>query len=575
MGSLLSGSGGQTTSRSGTSSSSTNYTPEYNAYVSNILKKAQGLGDRPFNPYDISKMFAGFSGDQQQAFDTVRQNQGAYQPYFNQAQGALNRASSVYDPNVGMGYIDRAGQGPTPYDAGAGYLRRGAQNWGPRQQSQYSNQFAEGAIGRANDISSRNFLEKTMPGINDQFVKSGGGLGRGRYTQFMNRAVRDLGNEQSGNAQTTMANNYWQGANQFNTDMARQGQTGMNMGALSGNTMSGLANLGQAAQGVTTGAVNTGTGLANAYGTSAGQASNTNLQNTNALLQAGNLQQTQAQKPLTAQYQQFQQEQQWPFQLVNFMNQAQQGLRIPTTQTGQYSDTTSMSGGQSGSPMSGIVGGLGAIGSLFTPGAGGTSAGGNILSGIGDFFSGGGGGIPGMGGMPAGPYARGGPIRRFAQGGPLGGMPGDTDGVLAMLRKRLGLDRKEEAAPKETPMTPPADVGPGIGASTGIGGAAPGTDAVDGVGAGTGETYAMGGPALPQIVAPTGALTPALPRAARKSRAPLAARPDRTHFSVGGTIPVIRGMNNALGPALSAIQGRQQQVPTMAPAMGALSKMPR
>ena len=447
MGSLFSGSGGQTSSGSSSSTASTNFTPEYNDYVSNILQKAQGLGNTPFPYYDTSTMFAPFSQDQMAAQSMARQGANAWQPYGTAATGALSNVSGYNPMNEAAPFFNRAASGPDPYAAGAGYLSAGAQTWGAPQQQQYSNQFAEGAINRANELSTRNFLEKTMPGINDQFVKSGGGLGRGRYQEFASRAVRDLANEQSGNAQTTMANNYWQGANQFNTDMSRFGQTGAQLGSLAGSSMGALGNLGSQAANVTSGAINSGTGLASAYSGLGGALSNMNQQNAGFLNQMGQQQQQQAQLPLSANYQQFQNAAQWPFQMVNFMNAAQRGLQIPTNQNTQTQQSQSQSASSSASPFGSILAGAGALGSI--PG---------VSDWVGKLFSGGASNVTntaGAGGASTGAnpgnmnygggsaqypqFRRGGAVSRFAQGGPAFGPTVEPRGVLSRRARRFAV----------------------------------------------------------------------------------------------------------------------------------------
>ena len=275
-----------------------------------------------------------------------------------------------------------------------------------------------------------------MPGINDQFVKSGGGLGRGRYQEFASRAVRDLANEQSGNAQTTMANNYWQGANQFNTDMSRFGQTGAQLGSLAGSSMGALGNLGSQAANVTSGAINSGTGLASAYSGLGGALSNMNQQNAGFLNQMGQQQQQQAQLPLSADYQQFQNAAQWPFQMVNFMNAAQRGLQIPTNQNTQTQQSQSQSASSSASPFGSILAGAGALGSI--PG---------VSDWVGKLFSGGSGtspqeqsGFPGASnGAHTGGLRRGGAVSRFAQGGPAFGPTVEPRGVLSRRARRFAV----------------------------------------------------------------------------------------------------------------------------------------
>jgi hypothetical protein len=171
----------------------------------------------------------------------------------------------------------------------------------------------------------------------------------------------------SGNAQSMMDKAYWQGAGQFQNDQNRLLQAGQAAGNLSNQNISALSGLAKTNADITTGAVNTGIGVANAYSQQAGALSNTNLMNTNALMQSGQMQQQQAQLPLTAQYQQWQQEQKWPFEMINFLNSAQRGLSQPTFQSGTSSTTASSGSSGSSSPSiaGSVLGVLSSANSIF------------------------------------------------------------------------------------------------------------------------------------------------------------------------------------------------------------------
>jgi hypothetical protein len=433
LGGATTGTGGQNQYQTTSQTQSTSYPDWYQNYVQNILGQAQNLGAQPFQAYPVSQMFAPFTADQLQAFQQIRNNQGAYQPYIGAATQALNNVSG-YDPfQQGMPYIGAAGQGPTALQAGAPGVAAGMQTWDPFSQSQYMNPYATGALQYAQQLAGQQFGEQTLPAINTAFIKSGGGAGGARYTDFMNRAVRDYTASQMGQANTALSQNYWNAANQFNTDMQRQMSGGLGMGQLANTTMGALGNLGQQAANITSGAVQTGTGLAGAYSGLGGALSNLNLTNTNALLQAGQMQQAQAQQPLTAAYNQYQQGVQWPYQMVNFMNAAQRGLQIPTTQTGTSTAQRYGSAYGTPSPLSTLTG-LGMAGASIYGAT-----------------QGGGGGNPADAGVPGSDQAaqnaantygpvlvpgarRGGYIRNYRRGGPVHLQSG---GALAQFYDRM------------------------------------------------------------------------------------------------------------------------------------------
>lgn len=452
---LFGGSGGQTQTSQSNSTTNVNYAPWYEQYTKDLLQRGTDLSKQEFKPYDVSKMYAPFQPAQLQAFNQVYANQNAYQPFINAGAGALNNVAGMNPAAYGMPFVGAAAMGPTGMQAGQGFLTSGAQTWNPYTQAQYTNPFLAGSVNYAADLANQNFLEKTLPGINAQFVKSGGGLGGRNYQEFMNRALRDFNTTQAGQAQTAAANNYWQGANQFSSDMNRQLQAGSQLGGLANSTIGALGNLGQTAAGIANTGIGAGVNLANAYGNLGGQLSNLNLANTNALLQIGNQQQQQAQLPLTAQYQQFQQQQQWPYQQLMFLNQLQQGLRIPQTQTNQSYSTQTQTANQSPSILSGILGTAGAV--LGLPGVS-NWAGGMLGSLFGGSGGGGGGGWPGgiesLPGNVAGPAPgrkRGGHIRREAKRYSAGG----TVPVIGAMNRRAEPALRAIAARQRPPVPMP------------------------------------------------------------------------------------------------------------------------
>lgn len=362
------GGGNQSSSTSTTNSTqNTDYTPQYDAYVNNILSQAQALGNTPFPAYDVNSMFAPFNATQNQAFSQVGANQNSYMPYINSATGALNSAQGYNPVSAAQPYFNGALNTPTAYQAGSPYVAASAQGWNPQSAAAYTNPFLGGALGYSTQLAQQNLMENVLPGINDSFVKSGGGLGGDRNQDFLARATRDFNNAQIGQYNTAAANNYWQGANQFNTDQSRMLTAGSTLGGLANQTQGTLGQLGTAAAGVQGQGITGATGLANAYSGLGGALSNLGLTNTNALLQVGNQQQQQAQQPLTAGYNQFQQAVQWPFQLVNFMNSAQRGLQIPTTTTTNSTTNATQTGSSESSPSAagGILGTLGGLNSIF------------------------------------------------------------------------------------------------------------------------------------------------------------------------------------------------------------------
>lgn len=622
---LTGGGGGQTQTTNSNSTSNVNYAPWYTGYAQNLLERGQDLANQPFQPYDISKMFAPFQPAQEQAFKQIQNNQTAYYPYINSAGQMLDSVSSINPVGAGMPFINQAAQGPTGMQAGAPYLSLGTQTWNPQVQANYTNPFMAGSVDFANRLATQNFLERTIPGVNAQFVKSGGGLGGKNYADYMGRTVRDFSNNMLGQNQTAMAGNYWQGANQFNQDMNRYLNAGTNLGGLANSTMGTLGQLGQTAAGIANTGIGSGINLSTAYSGLGGALSNLSNANTNQLLQMGNLQQQQAQNPLTAAYQQYLQQQQYPYNQLSWLANLSSGLRIPSTQTTQSSSTQNVASNSSPSILGSIMGIGSMVGSI--PGVG---------SWLGGLF--GGGGSPSMTGfsqVPAGQYGplagngittgfrHGGAVQRLATGGlparnalgmrgyggtPVGALSGapapsapqrPAFGGMGGFRMPFfggyGMPFFGNYGPRQPlPMLgaqPPATA-PNLTTTS------PGSIGMQPMQPPT--TYASGGNVMSASgdlgPAPGGALgrVPAMKaEEEEKPKEPTAAEAWQRsgmdagvtapgyrnggairRYSQGGTIPVVRGVNNRARPALSAIAQRAKPpVPMPRPPSGALARV--
>ena len=366
--------GGQTST---TSSYTQPYTPYLN-YADQAMQKAQQLGNASFQPYDISQMFAPFNATQNQAFQQVQNLQGSYQPYFNNANTALSGVSGLNPVTAAGGYFSQAGQTPTALQAGQPYAQQASGTFNnPATVQSYMNPYITSSVNAANKLASQNFTQNVMPALNSQFVASGGGLGSPQYGNAANWALTNFNNSQNNATQQALAAGYGQAGQQFQSDQARLAGLSGTVGGQAAQTQAGLTGLGTAIGNNTVGGIGSGINLANAYGGLGTSQLNAGLLGSNALLQTGNQQQQQSQLPLTAAYNQFLQQQQWPYQTQAWANQQVNSFNWPSSTNAQ---TQSQS---AGSPLGGVLGGLATIGSLAIPGAGGVSALGNLFGGSG------------------------------------------------------------------------------------------------------------------------------------------------------------------------------------------------
>jgi hypothetical protein len=441
--------------------------------IYNQIQMATNVANMPYQPYELPTV-AELSPLQQQAYQQVQANQGAWQPGLSAAQtgmqglstqgtaGGLQEAQGKYlrpelvgqNLEAGQGYFNRAGAmdivgAAQPalsragtmdvYGAGSPYLTQAgtttAQSMADsalRQASPYLRQAAQAAstgIGQymspyqqnVMDViakqGARNLQENLLPAVAESFIKAGqfGSRGMG---QFGERALRDT-QEAILNQQSQLANQgYAQALGASQSDLARQAQLASTAGQLSGTDLSRMlqagaqyANIGQTAGQLTSqqmqnlmnlgqtqgqltgqqmsqlanlGQAQTAAGQAQQqYGLNAAQATqqaqaqdlarqqsalqqmaamaqqqqSMGYADTAALEAAGKAQQEQAQAQLNAAQQQYQAEQLYPKQQLDWLNTQIRGMAPITPQTQTQSGTTT-GATYSPSPLSQLATGL-------------------------------------------------------------------------------------------------------------------------------------------------------------------------------------------------------------------------
>lgn len=321
---------------------------------------------------------------------------GASQPYMGAAQAGVNKALS----------------GPNGVTASSPYLQNAGQPLSS-QMGQFMNPYINDVVNATNKMSSRNFNENVMPGLQDQFTRAGQVYGGTRQGEFAER----MGRDEQLNQQMTDASLLSSG---FNTALGgAQAQAGINAGlgatagslanATQGNYLQG-ANINSGLAGTAANAANAaqgnalyGSGLTAGLGSTAGSLANasqqtglagaqtigglSNAQQANALGQAtlqnqmGTQQQQQTQNNYNTQYQNFQNQTQFPALASQVMGSALQGIQVPSASTNYQSFPI----GQGPTGFQNIAGGIG-LGTQL----------GNVLN-----------------------SARGGSIQRYDEGGPV------------------------------------------------------------------------------------------------------------------------------------------------------------
>lgn len=306
---------------------------------------------------------------------------GAGQPYLNQAGTTTAQALS-----------ERALAAASPYLQGAGQTSAS-------QVGQYMSPYQQGVLDVIAKQGARNLTENILPGVSDAFIKAGQ-FGSSRMGEMGARALRDTQEAVLNQQAQAAQQGYGQAMQAAQTDLARQAQLAGTVGSISGadlsrimqggsqygnfaqtagqlssQQMQNLANLGQAQ--TQAGQAQQQFGLTAAQQAQAAEAQDyqrqmTALQQMAALAQqeqgmraadvaalesAGAAQQAQQQRQLDAAKAQFDAEQMYPKQQLDFLSTQVRGLAPITPQIQNQSSTTT-GATYSPSPLSQLASGL-------------------------------------------------------------------------------------------------------------------------------------------------------------------------------------------------------------------------
>jgi hypothetical protein len=306
---------------------------------------------------------------------------GAAQPYMQQAGATTAQALS-----------ERALQAANPY-------LQAASQTAASQVGQYMNPYQTGVMDVIAKQGARNLTENILPGVSDAFIKAGQ-FGSSRMGEMGSRALRDTQEAVLAQQAQAAQQGYTQALSAAQTDLARQeqlagtvgsisgadlsrilqggsqyGQLGQTAGQLTGQQMQNLANIGQMQ--TQAGQQQQQYGLSAAQNAQAAQADDyrrqmTALQQMAAMAQqeqgmraadvasletAGAAQQGQLQRQLDAAQAQFQAEQLYPKQQMDWLSTQIRGMAPITPQT-QTSSSTSTGATYNPSPLSQLATGL-------------------------------------------------------------------------------------------------------------------------------------------------------------------------------------------------------------------------
>ena len=295
------GSSGQTSSTTNTSN-----IPEYaQPYVMPNLGKGQALTDisnNPYQPYQ-GQMLAGFTPMQTQAMTALGDMQQA--PQLQQGTDIANQASQG-----GMGY------GAAGFNAGMSY---GQNAQDPNAVASYMNPYLQNTLAPAQQLLNQQY---GMQSANQQGAATSNGAFGGSREALMS----SLGQQNANLASNQLiCNAYNQAYNTANQNMQQASTLGMQ------GAQTGISGLNTALQG------------ANTLNTLGNSSYNQDMGINQAQLAAGNQQQQQQQKGLDTAYNQYQQQLQYPYQQLSFMQGLYSGLPMTNAAQTMYQAQPPMS----------------------------------------------------------------------------------------------------------------------------------------------------------------------------------------------------------------------------------------
>lgn len=151
------------------------------------IQLASNLAAQPYQAY-TGKLVAGITPQQQQAYDAVSKNVGAWQqPYTAATTGTQNLANQTSVGNVGA----------------------------------YMNPYTQNVTDRIAQLGARNLKENLLPGISDAFIKAGS-FGGTRMGEFGSRALRDTQESVLGQQGQALQQGYTQALGASQADLTRQ-----------------------------------------------------------------------------------------------------------------------------------------------------------------------------------------------------------------------------------------------------------------------------------------------------------------------------------------------------------------
>lgn len=238
--------------------------PGYNGYVDasgNPAPVVAGLsGTQQKGLGTLNDTVGAWKGGLSQAGNTVNSGIGAVKDAmgtvngatgsFNSATGATNQAMGTIGTGLGQigaatGSIDKMGgaldKAGSYLDPAAGYIANGANGseFSADKMAQYTNPYTKGVNEEIARLGNQNLMENVLPGVNSTFTGAGQ-FGSTRNGEFNARAIRDSNASVLGQQSKVLMDAQSQALEQAKAASDRNLQAGQQTGALS-NTAQGVA----------------------------------------------------------------------------------------------------------------------------------------------------------------------------------------------------------------------------------------------------------------------------------------------------------------------------------------------
>lgn len=319
---------------------STSETPKWmQDAIYNQINAATNVAQTPYEQYQ-KPLVAGLNPYQQNAYTQTAENQGAWVPAMNQAQvgtGALTSTQAV--SNAGSPFLNAASNTASGITAAAQpYMQAAGQNAYSNVQ-QYMNPYNQNVTDAIARLGARNLSENLLPGVSDAFIKAGQ-FGGTRMGEFGSRALRDTQESVLNQQAQLLQSGYGQAIGAAQTDASRQAGLASTMGGLQQQQASLQAGLGATAGQMAGQDVTQQLAAQNQLGAMAQQAQGMANTDTSRLEAAGSAYQTQNQREIDADYQQYQNQLNYPKTQLDWLSTQVRGMapNVATTQTQQQSN---------------------------------------------------------------------------------------------------------------------------------------------------------------------------------------------------------------------------------------------